>query len=280
MQLNIYWYLHYFPTPFPTHLPPACCLPACLARSLPSPFLSVHLCRDISHNAIATVGRRVFKGAQSLRSLQLDNNQITCMEEHSFKGLLELEILWVYELAISHSYMPNPMLNLPKMHSLDSAKHLFVSPPHPPPLPSLAARWTTTIWPHCLTMPLGDWENCGHCASRTTRSPAIAICPGCRVSYAVRRVLLPTRAASRRRSWRAKTWRTCTIRSSNAQVCMGTHWSAVVVVALPNPETASAGTVVEFRTAKLISFICQDEARQGEARRVGTRWDGKQNKAL
>lgn len=47
----------------------------------------------MSNNAIATVGRRVFKGAQSLRSLKLDNNQITCMDEHAFKGLTDLEIL-------------------------------------------------------------------------------------------------------------------------------------------------------------------------------------------
>lgn len=53
------------------------------------------LFRDLSHNAITTVGRRVFKGAQSLRSLQIDNNQVTCMDEHAFKGLVDLEILYV-----------------------------------------------------------------------------------------------------------------------------------------------------------------------------------------
>lgn len=97
----------------------------------------MNLYRDISHNVITTVGRRVFKGAQSLRSLQLDNNQITCMEEHSFKGLLELEILWVYTKkkkvpivsSIVCSAQPQSWTCPRCIHLI---KHLYVPLPSPP----------------------------------------------------------------------------------------------------------------------------------------------------
>lgn len=49
--------------------------------------------RDLSHNSLSTVGRKMFKGAPSLRSLQLDNNEIMCLDEQAFKGLDQLEIL-------------------------------------------------------------------------------------------------------------------------------------------------------------------------------------------
>lgn len=56
-------------------------------------FDSFHLHRDLSHNLLTTIGRKIFKGATSLRSLQIDNNEITCLDEQAFKGLAELEIL-------------------------------------------------------------------------------------------------------------------------------------------------------------------------------------------
>lgn len=39
------------------------------------------------------IGRKTFKGVTSLRSLQIDNNEITCLDEQAFRGLAELEIL-------------------------------------------------------------------------------------------------------------------------------------------------------------------------------------------
>lgn len=53
--------------------------------------------RDLSHNALATIGKSVFKGAPSMRSLQLDNNELVCLDENAFNGLDELEILYVYK---------------------------------------------------------------------------------------------------------------------------------------------------------------------------------------
>lgn len=54
---------------------------------------NIHIYRDLSHNALTAVPKRAFKGAPALRSLQLDNNQITCLDEGAVKGLTELEIL-------------------------------------------------------------------------------------------------------------------------------------------------------------------------------------------
>lgn len=56
-------------------------------------FIPFNIYSDLSNNALTTIGRKTFKGAASLRSLQLDNNEIMCTDEQAFKGLAELEIL-------------------------------------------------------------------------------------------------------------------------------------------------------------------------------------------
>jgi slit 2 len=61
--------------------------------------------RDLSHNAIAAIPRKAFKGASSLRSLQLDHNQITCLDEQAVKGLTELEVLYVFFFVFRNKFM-------------------------------------------------------------------------------------------------------------------------------------------------------------------------------
>ena len=60
-----------------------------------SSFFSIsHLTRsDLSHNQLSSIGRRISKGASSIKSLQLDNNEITCVDEQALKGLSNLETL-------------------------------------------------------------------------------------------------------------------------------------------------------------------------------------------
>lgn len=62
--------------------------------------LIIHIClscppphSDLSHNQLSSIGRRIFKGATSIKSLQFDNNEITCVDEQALKGMGDLEIL-------------------------------------------------------------------------------------------------------------------------------------------------------------------------------------------
>uniref|UniRef100_A0A452SV77 Slit homolog 1 protein n=1 Tax=Ursus americanus TaxID=9643 RepID=A0A452SV77_URSAM len=75
-----------------------------LFRELLELFFSLWLypLRDLSENTIQAIPRKAFRGATDLKNLQLDKNQISCIEEGAFRALRGLEVGWrVWEPALS-----------------------------------------------------------------------------------------------------------------------------------------------------------------------------------
>lgn len=71
----------------------------------------------------------MFKGVTALRSLQLDHNQIVCIDEQAFKNLHELEILTLNNNNITT--MPREMYsNMPRLRALRLSDNPFACDCH------------------------------------------------------------------------------------------------------------------------------------------------------
>lgn len=95
--------------------------------SLSPSFFSVF--SDLSNNEIAAISKRMFKGVPALRSLQLDHNQIVCIDEMAIKNLHELEILTLNNNNITT--MPREMFsNMPRLRALRLSDNPFACDCH------------------------------------------------------------------------------------------------------------------------------------------------------
>lgn len=84
---------------------------------------------DLSNNEIAAISKRMFKGVPALRSLQLDHNQIVCIDEMAVKNLHELEILTLNNNNITT--MPRDMFaNMPRLRALRLSDNPFACDCH------------------------------------------------------------------------------------------------------------------------------------------------------
>lgn len=79
---------------------------------------------DLSNNEIAAISKRMFKGVPALRSLQLDNNQIVCIDEQAVKNLQELEILTLNNNNLTT--LPRDMfIGMPRLRALRLSDNPF-----------------------------------------------------------------------------------------------------------------------------------------------------------
>ncbi|GAB6025016.1 hypothetical protein CHUAL_010127 [Chamberlinius hualienensis] len=53
----------------------------------------IFLCRDISHNKLTVIGKKTLRGSMLLKNLQMDNNEIICIDDAVIRGLKDMEIL-------------------------------------------------------------------------------------------------------------------------------------------------------------------------------------------
>uniref|UniRef100_A0A8C3U4D9 Slit homolog 2 protein n=1 Tax=Catharus ustulatus TaxID=91951 RepID=A0A8C3U4D9_CATUS len=59
--------------------------------------------RDLSENQIQAIPRKAFRGAVDIKNLQLDYNQISCIEDGAFRALRDLEVLCLVPCSRLHS---------------------------------------------------------------------------------------------------------------------------------------------------------------------------------
>lgn len=84
---------------------------------------------NLSHNDIAAIPKRMFKGVQRLRSLQLDNNQIVCIDEQAARNLHEMEILTLNGNNLTT--LPRDMFsNMPRLRALRLSDNPFLCDCH------------------------------------------------------------------------------------------------------------------------------------------------------
>lgn len=84
---------------------------------------------DLSHNVIAAIPKRIFKGTPKVRSLQLDNNQIACIDEQAARNLHDVEILTLNGNNLTT--LPRDMFNnMPRLRALRLSDNPFLCDCH------------------------------------------------------------------------------------------------------------------------------------------------------
>jgi len=66
----------------------------CNLLSRATRFLKDYFCfRDLSQNLLETIGKKLLRGVHALKVIQLDSNQISCLDATSIGSLKDLEVM-------------------------------------------------------------------------------------------------------------------------------------------------------------------------------------------